>query len=200
MTRVGRDIIEAIVLAAVVFLLLQTTVRNFKVDGRSMDPTLEHGQYLLVNRLLYLQIDLERLSNIVPFWQAKEQSSRFAIRAPKRGEIIVFQFPRDPTKDFVKRVVGLPGEVIEMRDGSVFVDGNLLEEPYLAAKDSTDRVWDRLGEGEYIVLGDNRAQSNDSRNWGPVPEANLRGKVWMVYWPVPGIQFLNVLNRIPGFG
>ena len=200
MTRVGRDIIEAIVLAAVVFLLLQTTVRNFKVDGSSMDPTLEHGQYLLVNRLLYLQIDLERLSNIVPFWQASEQSSRFAIRAPKRGEIIVFQFPRDPTKDFVKRVVGLPGEVIEMRDGSVFVDGNLLEEAYLAAKDSTDRVWDRLGEGEYIVLGDNRAQSNDSRNWGPVPEANLRGKVWMVYWPVPGIQILNVLDRIPGFG
>ena len=200
MTRVGRDIIEAIVLAAVVFLLLQTTVRNFKVDGRSMDPTLEHGQYLLVNRLLYLQIDLERLSNIVPFWQAKEQSSRFAIRSPKRGEIIVFQFPRDPTKDFVKRVVGLPGEVIEMRDGRVFVDGNLLEEPYLAAKDSTDRVWDRLGEGEYIVLGDNRSQSNDSRNWGPVPEANLRGKVWMVYWPVPGIRILNILDRIPGFG
>ncbi len=200
MTRVGRDIIEAIVLAAVVFLLLQTTVRNFKVDGSSMDPTLEHGQYLLVNRLLYLQIDLERLSNIVPFWQAKEQSSRFAIRAPKRGEIIVFQFPRDPTKDFVKRVVGLPGEVIEMRDGRVFVDGNLLEEPYLASKDSTDRVWDRLGEGEYIVLGDNRSQSNDSRNWGPVPEANLRGKVWMVYWPVPGIRILNILDRIPGFG
>ncbi len=200
MTRVGRDIIEAIVLAAVVFLLLQTTVRNFKVDGRSMDPTLEHGQYLLVNRLLYLQIDLQRLSNIVPFWQAQEKSSRFAIRAPKRGEIIVFQFPRDPTQDFVKRVVGLPGEVIEMRDGSVFVDGNHLEEPYLAAKDSTDRVWDRLGEGEYIVLGDNRTQSNDSRNWGPVPEANLRGKVWMVYWPVPGIRILNILDRIPGFG
>ncbi len=200
MSRIGRDIIEAVVLAAVVFLLLQTTVRNFKVDGSSMDPTLEHGQYLLVNRLLYLQIDLERLSKIVPFWKAEEQSSRFAIRAPKRGEIVVFQFPRDPSKDFVKRVVGLPGEAIEMKDGRVIVDGNVLEEPYLIAKDNSNKDRVKLREGEYYVLGDNRTHSNDSRSWGPVPEANLRGKVWMVYWPVPEIQILNILDRIPGFG
>ena len=200
MTRIGRDIIEALVLAVVVFMLLQTTVRNFKVDGSSMDPTLEHGQYLLVNRLLYLQIDMDRLSKIVPFWQANGQSSRFAIRAPKRGEIIVFQFPRDPSKDFVKRVVGLPGEVIEMKDGRVVVDGAVLEEPYLTAKDHTNKDQVKLGEGEYYVLGDNRTRSNDSRSWGPVPEANLRGKVWMVYWPVPGIHILNIMDRIPGFG
>ena len=200
MTRIGRDIIEALVLAVVVFMLLQTTVRNFKVDGSSMDPTLESGQYLLVNRLVYLRIDLERLSKIVPFWQANDQSSRYAIRAPKRGEIIVFQFPRDPSKDFVKRVVGLPGEVIEMKDGRVIVDGAVLEEPYLTAKDRTNKDQVKLGEGEYYVLGDNRTHSNDSRSWGPVPEANLRGKVWMVYWPVPGIQILNILDRIPGFG
>ena len=183
MTRVGRDIIEALVLAVVVFMLLQTTVRNFKVDGASMDPTLEHGQYLLVNRLLYLRIDMDRLSKIVPFWQTNDHSSRYAVRAPKRGEIIVFQFPRDPSKDFVKRVVGLPGEVIEMKDGRVIVDGALLDEPYLAAKDNSNKERVRLGEGEYFVLGDNRSHSNDSRSWGPVPEANLRGKVWMVYWP-----------------
>ncbi len=200
MARVGRDIIEALVLAVVVFMLLQTTVRNFKVDGSSMDPTLEHGQYLLVNRLLYQRIDLDRLSKIVPFWQARDQSSRYAIRAPKRGEIIVFQFPRDPSKDFVKRVVGLPGEVIEMKDGRVIVDGVVLEEPYLTAKDRSDKDQVKLGEDEYYVLGDNRTHSNDSRSWGPVPEANLRGKVWMVYWPVPGIRLLNILDRIPGLG
>ena len=200
MSRVGREIIEAVVLAVVVFMLLQTTVRNFKVDGSSMDPTLEGGQYLLVNRLVYLQIDMQRLSRIVPFWQVDEESSRYAIHAPKRGEIVVFQFPRDPSKDFVKRVVGLPGEQIEMRDGKVFVDGEFLEEPYLSAKDNSDRSPVLLGEGEYYVLGDNRSRSNDSRSWGAVPEANLRGKVWMVYWPVPGIHFLNILDRIPGFG
>ncbi len=200
MTRVARDIFEALVLAVVVFLLLQATVRNFKVDGSSMDPTLEHGQFLLVNRLVYLRIDIERLSKIVPFWQSNDRSSHYAIRPPKRGEIIVFEFPRDASKDFVKRIVGLPGEEIEIRDGTVIVDGAVLEEPYLTAKDKSNKSTYRLKEGEYYVLGDNRSRSNDSRSWGPVPEANLRGKVWMVYWPVPGIHFLNILDRIPGFG
>ncbi|MDA1128330.1 MAG: signal peptidase I [Chloroflexi bacterium] len=202
MSRVARDIIEALVLALVVFLLLQTTVRNFKVDGSSMDPTLEHGQYLLVNRLIYLRIDKERLAKIIPFWQSDDRSSNYAIRPPKRGEVIVFQFPRDISKDFVKRVVGLPGEVIEMRDGRVIVDGAVLEEPYLdpAAKDNSNKGEYRLKDGEYYVLGDNRTHSNDSRSWGPVPEANLKGKVWAVYWPIPGIQILNIMDRIPGVG
>lgn len=203
MTRVGREIIEAVVLAAVVFLLLQTTVRNFRVDGSSMDSTLEDGQYLLVNRLVYLNIEMDRLSEIVPFWEAEEDSSRHAIHAPRRGEVIVFQFPdrniNNPEKDFVKRVVGLPGETIRMHDGEVFVNEVKLDEPYLDEKDRSNAPELTLGEGQYYVLGDNRAHSNDSRAWGAVPRANLRGKVWMVYWPAPEIQILNVLERIPGF-
>ena len=204
MSRVAREIIEAVVLAAVVFMLLQTTVRNFKVDGSSMDPTLEDGQYLLVNRLVYLRVDLDRLAKIVPFWQASEESSRYAIRAPERGEVIVFEFPdknaQNPRKDFVKRVIGLPGESIEMKAGTVFVNGDELDEPYLTGNDRSNARLIELGEGEYYVLGDNRAHSNDSRSWGAVPEANLRGKVWMVYWPAPKVHILNILDRIPGFG
>jgi len=200
LSRVAREIIEAVVLAAVVFLLLQTTVRNFKVDGSSMDPTLDSGQYLLVNRLVYLLVDLQRLARIVPFWQVDEESSRYAIHSPNRGDIIVFKFPGDPRKDFVKRVVGLPGEVIEVRDGNVIVNGNVLEEPYLTAKDHSNAAKLRLEEGEYYAMGDNRAFSNDSRAWGAVPEANLEGKVWMVYWPAQGIQILNIVNWIPGLG
>ena len=188
------------ILAVVVFMLLQTTVRNFKVDGSSMDPTLVDGEFLLVNRLVYLRIDRERLSRIVPFWQVEDEPLRYAIHAPQRGEIIVFQYPRDPRKDFVKRVVGLPGETVELRDGQVYVDGGLLEEPYLTVRDRSNSAPLLLEAGEYYVLGDNRSHSNDSRAWGPVPEANLRGKVWMVYWPVPEIQILNILERIPGIG
>ena len=204
MARVGREIIEAVILAAVVFMLLQVTVRNFKVDGSSMDPTLEDGQYLLVNRLVYLRVELGRLAKIVPFWTADEGSSRHAIHAPKRGEVIVFEFPdsnpNNPKKDFVKRVVGLPGETMRMFDGKVFVNEEVLNEPYLSHKDHSNASKVTLGEGEYYVLGDNRTHSNDSRSWGAVPEANIRGKVWMVYWPAPGIQIINILDRIPGFG
>ena len=204
MTRVGREIIEALVLAAVVFMLLQTTVRNFRVEGSSMDPTLEDGQYLLVNRLVYLNIELDRLAKITPFWKADEGSSRKAIHAPNRGEVIVFEYPdknpNSPRKDFVKRVVGLPGETIRMHDGVVFVDEVELDEPYLAKKDHSNVPELTLREGEYYVLGDNRAHSNDSRAWSAVPDANLRGKAWVVYWPAPGIQILNILDRIPGFG
>ncbi len=204
MARVGREIIEAVVLAAVVFMLLQVTVRNFKVDGSSMDPTLEDGQYLLVNRLVYLRVELDRLAKIVPFWKAGEGVSRHAIHAPKRGEVIVFEFPdsnpNNPRKDFVKRVVGLPEETMRMFDGKVFVNEEVLDEPYLSQKDHSNASEITLGEGEYYVLGDNRAHSNDSRSWGAVPEANIRGKVWMVYWPAPGIQIINILDRIPGFG
>ena len=204
MARVGREIIEAVVLAAVVFMLLQVTVRNFKVDGSSMEPTLEDGQYLLGNRLVYLRGELDRLAKIVPFWTAGEGSSRHAIHAPKRGEVIVFEFPdsnpNNPKKDFVKRVVGLPGETMRMFDGKVFVNEEVLNEPYLSHKDHSNASKVTLGEGEYYVLGDNRTHSNDSRSWGAVPEANIRGKVWMVYWPAPGIQIINILDRIPGFG
>ena len=179
MARVGREIIEAVVLAALVFMLLQVTVRNFKVDGSSMDPTLEDGQYLLVNRLVYLRVELDRLAKIVPFWTADEGSSRHAIHAPKRGEVIVFQFPdsnpNNPKKDFVKRVVGLPGETMRMFDGKVFVNEEVLNEPYLSHKDHSNASKVTLGEGEYYVLGDNRTHSNDSRSWGAVPEANIRG-------------------------
>ncbi len=203
MARVGREVIEAVLLAVVVFMLLQTTVRNFKVDGSSMDPTLENGQYLLVNRLVYLRIEMDRFSSIVPFWQAEEDSVRYAIHPPERGEVIVFEFPdsipSNPKRDFVKRVIGLPGETIDVKDGVPFVDGVVLEEPYLTTKDHSNGRKVELGAGEYYVMGDNRAHSNDSRRWEAVPEENLRGKVWMIYWPAPGIHILNVLDRILGF-
>ena len=203
LARVGREIIEAVLLAVVVFMLLQFTVRNFKVEGSSMDPTLESGQFLLVNRLMYQRIDMGRLSRIVPFWQADENSVRYAIHPPLRGEVIVFEFPdvieSNPRRDFVKRVIGLPGETVEMKDGVAYIDGVILEEPYLTSKDSSNKGSIELGNGEYYVMGDNRSHSNDSRAWGAVPEENLRGKVWMVYWPAPGIHILNIMDRIPGF-
>ena len=155
MARAGREIIEAVLLAVVVFMLLQATVRNFKVDGSSMDPTLENGQFLLVNRLVYTRIDMGRLSNIIPFWQTDEDSVRYAIHPPERGEVVVFQFPDpvkdNPKKDFVKRVIGLPGETVEVKDGVPYVNGVVLDEPYLLHKDMSNRDEVGLGDGEYYL-------------------------------------------------
>ena len=138
MSRIAREILEAVLLALVVFLLLQATVRNFKVDGSSMLPTLEAGEYLLVNRLVYFRLDTARLSRVVPFWKVTNPRPRFALHAPRRGEVIVFRFPLDPTKDFVKRVVGVPGDTVELRDGTVLIDSVPMPEPYLEKKDNSN--------------------------------------------------------------
>lgn len=183
MSAIIREFLEAVLLALVVFLFIQTSVQNFRVEGSSMHPTLEGGQYLLVNKLVYLKIDQERLSRIIPFWSVGEPEQRFAVHPPQRGDVIVFHFPKDPSRDFVKRVIGVPGDVVTIHEGRVQVNDQTLEEPYLTVRDTSDMAALSLGEKEYFVLGDNRRGSNDSRNWGPVPEENILGKVWLVYWP-----------------
>ena len=191
MSRLAREITEAVLLALVVLLVLQTTVRNFKVEGSSMSPTLEGGQYLVVDQASFFKIDKERLSRIVPFWKESEAEPEYAFDPPGRGEIIVFNYPLDPGKDFVKRVVGLPGETVEVRGGIVYVDGEALPEPYLARKDESNARKVALGESEYYVIGDNRRNSNDSRAWGPVHEEQIVGRVWLVYWPWDDIHFVD---------
>jgi signal peptidase I len=190
MSSVVREFLEAILLALVVFLVIQTSIQNFRVEGSSMHPTLEGGQYLLVNKLVYFKLDQERLSRIIPFWKVAEANEYFAVHPPQRGEVIVFAFPGDITRDFVKRVIGVPGDRVEIRDGTVFVNGEALDEPYITDHDSFDMRELTLQDKEYFVLGDNRRGSNDSRNWGPVPEENILGKVWIIYWPLSNWDLL----------
>ena len=177
-----REFVEAIILALVVFVAIQTSIQNFKVEGSSMHPTLEGGQYLLVNKLVYFKIDPERWSRMVPFWAVDEAEKPFSASRPERGEVVVFHFPRDRNRDFVKRVIGIPGDVVEIDNGRVSVNGRRLDEPYITTPDRSSMNRLKLDAGEYFVLGDNRSGSNDSRNWGPVPEENILGQVWMVYW------------------
>ena len=195
MDRVFRELLEAVILAIIVFILIHTSIRNFKVEGSSMNPTLESGQHLIVNKLVYSQLDMDRLSRIIPFWQAETPDTRYAIHPPKRGEVIVFHFPRDPSKDFVKRVVGLPGEEVEIRQGKVYINGQALTEPYLDRLDNSRVGPMSLREKEYFVLGDNRRSSNDSRIWGPVSETYVVGKVWFVYWPFSKVQLLDGITQ-----
>ena len=183
MSAVVREILEALVLAVVVFILIQASAQNFRVEGSSMSPTLEGQQYLLVNKLVYSRFDQERFSRIIPFWRVDPSTESHAFRSPRFGEIIVFHFPKEPRRDFVKRVIGVPGDEVEIVNGKVWINGRIYVESYIRNAGSTTMEAQRLGEKEYFVMGDNRPQSNDSRNWGPVPEDNIVGKVWLVYWP-----------------
>ena len=192
MPRLAREITEAVLLALVVLIALQLTVRNFKVEGSSMAPTLEGGQYLVVDQVSFFKFDWERFSRAVPFWRVERTDApEFAFGPPERGEIIVFHYPLDPGKDFVKRVVGLPGETVAVRNGTVYVNGAALPEPYLQVRDRSSAAPLVLGDDEYYVIGDNRRNSNDSRAWGAVPEENIVGRVMLVYWPWDDIRIVD---------
>ena len=184
MSGVAREFLEAVLLALVVFLVIETSVQNFKVDGPSMNPTLENGQFLLVNKVVYFKIDQERLSRIIPFWRANHARESFAVHPPERGEVIVFHYPKDERRDFVKRVIGVPGDRISIKEGTVWVNEKRLSEDYITAPDTSNMSERKMGPKEYFVLGDNRPGSTDSRKGWNVPEENILGKVWIVYWPL----------------
>ena len=184
MSRFLKESVEAATLALLVLFIFLFSVQNFRVEGSSMKPTLEEGQYLFVNKLVYLSVDLQRLSQLIPFWDVAEPKEIFLFHPPRRGEVVVFRSPLNTKRDFVKRVIALPGEQIEIREGLVYIDGEPLEEVYLKDIDTIlPRGRENLSDREYFVMGDNRPGSNDSRDWGPVPLENVVGKVWCVFWP-----------------
>ena len=195
MSQIVREFLEAILLALLVFFVIQVSVQNFRVEGRSMRPTLNGGEYLMVNKLAYFQIDMQRLARLVPFWDAAPDDMRFLPFAhpPSRCDVIVFHAPISPQRDFVKRVVGMPGETVAIREGSIYINGEQSDDPCRDSSNLT-RAMEcipklelqgcRLGADQYFVLGDNRGSSNDSRDWGPVSRDSVVGKVWFVYWPL----------------
>ena len=184
MYRLVREVLEAVVLAMLVFFLASTSLQNFRVLGASMSDTLQDGQYLVVNKLAYSAFDKARLAQLVPFWSVDESETVFTFHPPRRGEVVVFHPPRRPDVEYVKRVVGLPGELVEIRRGRVLVDGIPLEEPYILRRGTTEsRTYALLADDEYFVLGDNRLGSEDSRTWGPITVDTMVGRVWFTYWP-----------------
>ena len=157
--HLAREIIETIVLAVVIFVAIRFSVQTFSVDGSSMQPGLHTGEYVLVNKLAYL------------------------FHGPSRGDIIVFHYPLDPTQDFIKRVIGLPGDKIVVNPTQVYINGTLLHEPYIVSPENVS-ITVVLKSNEYFVMGDNRPNSDDSRSWGPLPKDYIIGKATVVFWPL----------------
>ncbi len=179
-----EDLLETIALALLMFLVLQVSVRNYRVELSSMEATLFPKDRLVVNKLVYARLDTETIDGLVPFvdiWD--DETELFPFHPPKRGDVIVFRYPQDPSRDFVKRVIALPGETISMDRGRVSIDGEALEEPYLEELDFSRLPPTLVPPRSYFVMGDNRNGSSDSRHWGPVPLDNVVGKVFVRYWP-----------------
>jgi signal peptidase I len=178
-----RELVEAAIIGVVVFAAIHFALVNFRVEGSSMRPTLLPGHYLMVGKVVYSQLDTGRLGNIIPFWRPAEPRQFYVVRPPSRGDVIVFDYPRDPERQFVKRIIGEPGDTVSIDNGEVSVNGVALREPYLVNLGSTNMHSIQLPGDEYFVLGDNRTGSQDSRHWGPLSEDYIIGKVWVVYWP-----------------
>ncbi len=155
-----------------------------------MQPTLEEGRYLLVNKIVYFHLSPSGLRTLFASDSETQDQSIFPIRDPKRGDVIIFHFPLDVSRDFVKRVIGLPGDTVAIRQGQVFVNELLLVEPYVTRPDKTNMSPEKVGPNEYFVLGDNRRASNDSRDWGTVPTDNIIGRAWFSYWPLSQMHSL----------
>ena len=186
-----KELLETIALALVIFFLLQSSFRNYRVELSSMEGTLYPKDRLVVNKLVYFNIDNKKLERLVPFinfWD--EQRILFPFQPPRRGDIIVFQYPIDPSRDFVKRVVGLPGEMLTIKNGFVFINGEELDEPYLGIRGNSYMEPTLIEPNSYFVLGDNRDGSSDSRHWGNVSIDEIVGKVMLRYWPFPEFSLL----------
>jgi signal peptidase I len=187
-----RELFETVILALLIFLVLHISVQNFQVQGPSMQPTLTEGAYVLVNKLVYMRIHPKQLAGFLPFVDVEEEQTLFAFHPPRRDEVIIFRYPRDITRDFVKRVVGLPGDTVELKGGQLFVNNVAVEEPYITRPDTRSVAPTVVPEDSYFVLGDNRRVSNDSRDWGPVPTDNIVGRAWVSFWPLDRWQALTI--------
>jgi signal peptidase I len=187
-----REIIETALLALIIFVAVRSVVLNFKVDGLSMMPSFENGEMLLVNRNSYRSIDTWDFIDWLPFVDEHNDAEPFVtFGEPKRGDVIVFT-PPEPGQDkpYIKRVIGLPGDTVEVHDDGVYVNGTQIEEPYLEGDTTSCRTGTSpfcgsvtVPQGSVYVLGDNRSNSEDSRFFGPVPENRIIGKAWITYWP-----------------
>lgn len=156
-----RDLAVSIVIATVFILFVYQPV---KVEGNSMMPVLADQERIFVNKFIY----------------------RLGLSPIRRGDLVVFRFPGNPERSYIKRVIGLPDDVVAIERGVVWINGKPLEEEYVPPqfRDTRDMPPLRVQPGTYFVLGDHRNSSNDSRNWGPVPQQDIYGKAVFVYWPL----------------
>lgn len=183
-SRVGWELLQAVAVTAGVVLTVRSLVLNFRVEGISMQPTFESGQVLLVNRAAYFHVDWKPVAQLLP--TRVQGSIAYLFGGPQRGDVVVFNAPIQPGTDYIKRIIGLPGDSVAINNGKVFVNGAALNEPYIRVP--SDYQFPAAGAAvvpsdSYFVLGDNRPESLDSHFGWFVPVEDLVGRAWLRYWP-----------------
>ena len=152
-----REIIETVLLTAIIFLIVNTATGRFRIEGQSMEPNLHDGEYVLIDKVSYV------------------------LHPPERGDVVVLLRPGE--KDFIKRIIGLPGDTVEIKNGQVLVNGIVLDEPYIAEPTRQNVGARQVEPNRYFVMGDNRNNSSDSRSFGTIAAQDIVGRAWIVYWP-----------------
>jgi signal peptidase I len=195
-----NEIVETGIFILVVFFIVRGMVQNFKIEGHSMDPTLDHGQYILVNKLVYFHFDLNAPLRLLPGKQELPSKTVYPFHLPRRGDIVVFHAPVEFQRDYIKRVIGLPGEHVEIREGQVFINGEHLDEPYLEVETTCETMLSScdmvVPHDSIYVMGDNRPYSSDSRAWEALPLDHVIGQAWISYWPRQSWGLL----QVPSYG
>src|SRR5579859_1110694 len=170
-----RELLETAILTIAIFLVVRVALQNFKVEGESMMPTLQNGEYILVNKVDYL------------------------FHGPQRGDVIVFRAvpAGQPDRDFIKRVIGLPGDTVAVHGGSVYINNRPLAEKYILQRPTYTFPAQRVPKGSYFVLGDNRNNSEDSHLWKWLPRNDIIGKAWVSYWPLNDMHLFETASGLP---
>lgn len=188
---VVKELLETAIYILLIFVIVRSMVQNFKIEGSSMEPSLHSGQYILVNKLVYFHFDRNAPLRLLPGNEDLPDQITYPLGLPKRGDVVVFEYPNDIRKDYIKRVIGLPGEKVEVRDGAVFINGEKLDEPYLQGKQTfcdTGTPCSKgpvvVPEGSIFVMGDNRSNSSDSRQWNALGLEHIIGQAWVLYYPL----------------
>lgn len=193
-----RGLFSLVVLAAIVVVLISTSFQNFEVEGSSMFPNVEDGQFVVVNKAAYHSYRVWNWARWVPFLDRDGDGLFTPFGNPERGDVVVFRVPGDDSRNFIKRVIGLPGETVEIKEGVLYIDGQAMDEDYISLPDKRTLAAQVVPDLDYFVIGDRRVDSYDSRSWGTLPRANIIGKAWFAYWPVTDFHRVKSLTPDPG--
>jgi signal peptidase I len=177
------EVLQTVVLTILIFVAVRAIVQNFRVEGASMEPTLHRDQYIVINKVAYSRLDGTPVSPILGADANPSGTPKYVFGGPQRGDIIVFKAPGAPDKDFIKRVMALPGEQVRVSAGNVLINGQKVDEPYIKFHASYDFETRTVPARQYFVLGDNRPNSTDSHLGWFVPIEDIIGRAWMTYWP-----------------